>query len=187
MNVFCLNCNKEFKSYPSRSTKYCSPKCFYQHRTGRREVVGWSHHYKECVNCKTTDNPYHANGYCIKCYNQLPKTKLAKEKWVQDNKEHLRLKNIRYRKSSMGKAVQANNLSKHRKQLVNKTSDVTTEFIKNLWETTLHCPLCNIVLATHGRHPDGKQLDHIISLRDGGLHIRSNIRYICARCNSTRG
>lgn len=182
----CKYCGKVFLSYKSQHHIYCSPNCFYKDRTGRKEVLGWSRKWKCCKECGTDKRPYHAYGLCKYCYNHSLEVQELKRKWARENKDKLRNKNRRYRKTTNGKVIQANNMSMRRRQIDKSQTDITTEWLRESYKNTNTCVLCGIQLQNNGRYPDGKHLDHIIPLSRGGLHTRSNVRYICARCNLTR-
>src|SRR6266567_5303181 len=184
---FCKNCNKKFVHYTRKSDKYpgnyCSTVCHYTFRKGKKQVLAWSRKYQSCLMCKGTNYPYHANGYCRKCHNQLPEVKAMKTQWAKTHTEHLRKKNKEYRNTPMGRIVLINYHHKRRKEVINSHTDITTAFLKDLWLSTTTCCVCKIQLEENGKYPNGKHLDHTISLHLGGRHVRSNVRYICARCN----
>lgn len=85
---------------------------------------------------------------------------------------------MRYRKSIL--------LSQKKRRLVKKDTDITASWLGELKTGTKRCPLCNRKLASHGRLPNGKHLDHIIPISAGGKHVMGNVRYICATCNYHR-
>lgn len=224
MIASCKHCTTKFNTYQSKHQLYCSKKCFYEDRTGRREIVGWSRKYPCCIDCKTTEKPYHAYGRCLICFNQLSKVKDAKRNWELKNKDkikeyrksenfrvlrrkvnkkyreehpdaqeksYLKNKNVYlaqyklYRKTPVGRLSHQNSSHKRRLQIQKIKSDIDTPFLVDLWSKTKICELCQIEMEEHGQYPNGKQLDHILPLYKGGLHLRSNVRYICARCNYT--
>lgn len=187
IQVVCLACSKVFEGYSGHKRKYCSSACFYKNRLGRKEVKGWSNHHDKCLGCGLIDQPYQAKGYCRRCYNQLPEIKKLKDLWSMNNRQRLYEKNQKYRATINGRAVNSNYLSRRRLHIKRHESDITTEFLRELWVKTTHCELCLVEMEINGKYPNGKQLDHITLLSHGGLHIRSNVRYICARCNITRG
>lgn len=74
-------------------------------------------------------------------------------------------------------------IHKHRSKL--QYTDITKDWLNDLFNSTLLCPLCGCELDNNGRtYPSGKQLDHIIPL--GGTHTMDNVRFICLKCNVSR-
>lgn len=69
----------------------------------------------------------------------------------------------------------------------NKNSDITKDFLIDLFLNTKTCSLCGVVLSDNGKELNGKQFDHIIPIVNGGMHMRNNIRVICANCNKSKG
>jgi len=74
----------------------------------------------------------------------------------------------------------------HKRRTVLKQTDITSAWLKLLWEDTSHCILCGKKMNDDSKYPDGKQLDHIIPINIGGLHMMDNVRYVCCICNNTR-
>lgn len=74
----------------------------------------------------------------------------------------------------------------HRGRAKQKNSDVSSDFLRKLYEGTTKCPLCGVVLVEGNEKANAKNLDHIIPLKVGGKHIKSNIRIICKKCNQSR-
>ncbi len=75
--------------------------------------------------------------------------------------------------------------SRRREQM--KETDITVDWLVQQKHSTSLCPNCDIELTTLGiNEPTSKHLDHIIPLNIGGLHLKSNVRYICRTCNLTR-
>jgi hypothetical protein len=74
----------------------------------------------------------------------------------------------------------------HKRRAVYKKSDITSNYLKALWEDTTHCILCGKQMNDNSKYPDGKELDHIIPLCINGTHTINNVRYICSKCNRTR-
>lgn len=90
----------------------------------------------------------------------------------------------KYRKTENRKATCANYRHKRRANMA--ITDITSVWLKDLKEKSKECPLCNKIMAKHGKYPDGKQLDHILPLAVGGEHKMNNVRYICSMCNLQR-
>lgn len=108
----------------------------------------------------------------LKAYNaKYRKT----EKFRSNNKIYM----ARYRKSDSGKVAKTNH--RHLRRTKMKVTDITSGQLRSLIASTRYCVLCCERLTKANRH-----LDHILPLCSGGLHVRSNIRYICNRCNISR-
>ena len=60
-----------------------------------------------------------------------------------------------------------------------KFTDIDNKWLKKLYEDTNTCEVCN-------RKMKDKSIDHILPLNVGGLHIKSNVRIICLKCNQQR-
>ncbi|MBK7447847.1 MAG: HNH endonuclease, partial [Ignavibacteria bacterium] len=60
-----------------------------------------------------------------------------------------------------------------------KFTDIDSKWLKKLYEDTNICEVCN-------RKMKDKSIDHILPLNVGGLHIKSNVRIICLKCNLQR-
>ena len=101
-------------------------------------------------------------------------------KYIADNeyREKLRNNTYAYRKTPKGKIYASHYQSIRRATY--KDTDITQEFLENLWNNTQDCILCNRYLD-QTRH-----LDHIIPLNIGGKHVKDNVRYLCAQCNCAR-
>ena len=66
-------------------------------------------------------------------------------------------------------------------------TDITVEWLNNLFVKSTHCELCNCEMDNNGSaYPNGKQLDHILPLIVGGTHMKNNVRFICFKCNVSR-
>ena len=63
-----------------------------------------------------------------------------------------------------------------------KSGNISTKYLLELKSNTTHCEIC----GRKFKADDIKHLDHIIPLNIGGLHIKSNVRYVHAKCNLQR-
>lgn len=142
---------------------------------------------------------------CKKCKQELELVDFYKNKVTVDGLtiyciNCLKLKNKIYRKSINGKNQtrkynrKYNNIPENREMINLKMrntihigrawahlSDVTPEYLKEVLQENIKCPLCNNTFS--GRIK--KHIDHIIPINRGGLHLKNNIRVICANCNLT--
>ena len=73
-----------------------------------------------------------------------------------------------------------------RQKIKSIKSNVNTQFLVDLWNKTDICQECNKEMENTTSYPWGRHLDHIISLCEGGEHIKSNVRFIHAYCNVRR-
>lgn len=109
---------------------------------------------------------------------------LSCKKYYLKNREKELQRRKDYNQTPIGKISSLNNSMKRR--LLYKDTDITLEWLLTLKQTTIHCSICNIELSDKGTEYNGKQLDHIIPLSVGGLHMKNNVRFICKTCNLRR-
>lgn len=74
----------------------------------------------------------------------------------------------------------------HIKVTNTRDSDVTTDYLIELYERTTNCCLCGIELISCPHKSNSKEVDHIIEKSKGGKHYKNNIRIICRKCNIDR-
>jgi hypothetical protein len=74
----------------------------------------------------------------------------------------------------------------HRRRAVSRETDITSADLARMIAARTFCPLCRRKMSDDHRSPRAKQIDHIIPVGAGGLHIRANVRVICATCNNRR-
>lgn len=121
------------------------------------------------------------------------------KKYYEKNREKINDKRTNYRQLHKEKMQQQqreayrenperwkNGVSKRR--AIKKVTDITTEWLRRLYQETDNCPICNIELdkIKCNNYPNGSHLDHIIPLNVGGLHMMNNVRIICFKCNMKR-
>lgn len=144
--------------------------------------------------CKSIAGKIYLRGTCKKCRRQLS------DNWKKNNAVSIREYSRRnrnpndyrdrieyhrnYRQGIVSRLSKINNNTK-RKALYSDT-DITTEFLRELWDKTTYCCITGIKLENHGQYPNGKHLDHIIPLNIGGTHTKDNVRYISAFANINR-
>lgn len=68
-----------------------------------------------------------------------------------------------------------------------KREPISSKWLRDLWNNTKTCIICETELENHKKYPNGKHLDHIVPIYKGGSHTKDNLRYICAKCNVSRG
>lgn len=102
--------------------------------------------------------------------------------WYEKNKAHkLRVAKL-WREHNK---IRSNSYSAKRRAVL-LTTDITSDFLENLWGSTKFCVLCGVSLEDNSKYPNGKELDHIKPICIGGLHNQDNVRYICVKCNRKR-
>ena len=107
------------------------------------------------------------------------KTEKRKE---YENTEEYKIKKKEYLKEyrRLDKFKLPNNSRNCKRRAKIKDTDITTNWLLNLKAVTTHCGICGRKLK------DPIHLDHIIPLNVGGLHTKSNVRYVHAKCNLSR-
>jgi len=186
-------------------------------KKGVKQAKGWARKHSCCLECHTKSRPHRAKGLCGRCYmrknratyiestmryRNSEKGKLARarrnkryykkkgleynRKYREEHREELN-KKIRKRMAKHGTSYMARLSDNHNRRSMTRKTDISAKWLLRLKRKTKTCPLCEIKLKDKACYPDGKQLDHILPLSRRGLHVRSNVRYICARCNITRG
>jgi len=161
----------------------------------------------ECKECKRTDDRAYK-----KTYNS--EINIKKKAYREKNKESLNLKAKQRRETPERKkymrgylktyltSLKESNPEKykdlrfsikilnHQFYAKNKTkrkvTDITKEYLIELFLNTEKCLLCGVGLSDNGREMNGKQFDHIIPIINGGMHTKENIRVICTKCNRSR-
>lgn len=105
--------------------------------------------------------------------------KEKKKIYIKNNIEAVKERHRKYRQTEKGKLIAKN--MKHRRRTAEKTGDVTTEQLKELYENTKFCYWCNNKLTKNDTH-----LDHYQPISKGGLHTISNLVLSCSYCNKTK-
>jgi hypothetical protein len=118
------------------------------------------------------------------------------QKWEENHYELRKERDRQYREQNREKIKERNRLNPNvqlsnqkknkRRYEVYQHTNITTEYLRELWDKTNHCCITGIKLENHGRYPNGKHLDHIIPLNAGGTHTKDNVRYISAIANINR-
>jgi len=96
----------------------------------------------------------------------------------EEKKEYLR----KYYKTPEGQSAHTASRAKRRSKIKSFNTDITAEFLTNLWEETHTCEVCGKELIDK----KDAHLDHIVPLCIGGEHMGYNVRYICSQCNLKR-
>jgi len=191
----------------------CSLSCKWEILWKRQREKRWSLEYDKCIACGTTEIKHRGKGRCRKCYRKTPEEKERIKKWSKkyrqrpEVKKRIKLYRQVYRQRPEVK-TKRNEYSKkyfkkyfktphgkevHKKQKYlrrgkYKETNIDIPWLLKLRQKTSICPLCNIEMVEDGRKFNGKTLDHIVPLNGkcGGKHIKTNVWYICRKCNISR-
>jgi len=79
----------------------------------------------------------------------------------------------------------SNRLRLMRKKAASMYTDITVNYILDLKKKIKNCSTCNVILGSKAGDTQ-RNLDHIIPLGVGGLHVKNNVRYLCRKCNLAR-
>lgn len=136
---------------------------------------------------------------CIECnkeyrYNHAKenpdKVRLRSRRYRVKNRERLLVKERKIyneKKDTIEfKTIRTNSYNKRRCLEKQFDSDITTNWLRELWDKTTHCEITGLKLENHGKYPYGKNLDHIIPLCIGGSHTKDNVRFISSIANFER-
>lgn len=74
----------------------------------------------------------------------------------------------------------------HRRRAITADTDIDAAWLSVVRSVSIVCTLCLVEMADEHGHETSKHLDHIVPLAAGGRHVKANVRFICARCNTTR-
>lgn len=169
----CCNCNewKDLNLFPKN----------------KRMKFGIDTTCKECTNNRSkkhyTENKEKKKEYQNEYYKEHRKERLDyKNKYYKKNKERILEWFKEYEKDPKRIADRIKARTKYRSKLKEFDTDITAEFLTNLWEETQTCEICEKELT----NKKNAHLDHIIPLNIGGEHMSYNVRYICASCNVSR-
>jgi 5-methylcytosine-specific restriction endonuclease McrA len=136
---------------------------------------------------------------CNKCHKRKPREAFYRRTESKDGLQHrckecmrkyqsARARRKRYLAtlgpSPEDKAEFVNQL--HLRRARQQHTDITSEWMIELWRSTTTCPLCQRKLANRPGHERSRNLDHIVPIARGGKHMRSNVRIICRECNLKR-
>ena len=58
--------------------------------------------------------------------------------------------------------------------------------IAGLLHNSEECAVCGCVMHYNYMLPNGKNIDHIVEIADGGEHVIENLQVICRRCNGRK-
>ena len=144
-----------------------------------------------------------ANRERISAYNKEYRARKIEEirkreyAYNRENADKKKLYNAEYRKKhpekyeyyyekNRAKRIIVSSRHRHLRRLVTRETDITSEFLQELWKNSVFCVVCGKMMEENCNYPNGKELDHILPINAGGLHTMVNVRYICAKCNRSR-
>ena len=139
-----------------------------------------------CIECHSKSKQKYYEFHKKQTLDYAKHYRILKREKILKTKEIYRLthkKQIKEYKSTH-KEVSINSNNKRRALI--KETDITSNYLKQLKESTKNCPLCNLELNNIKHHPQQYNLDHIVQLCIGGKHTKNNVRYICKKCNLKR-
>lgn len=58
--------------------------------------------------------------------------------------------------------------------------------IAGLLHNVDECAMCGCALHFNYKLPNGKNIDHIVEIADGGKHVTDNLQVLCRRCNGEK-
>jgi len=129
------------------------------------------------------DNKEEKKKYQSKYYKEHRAERLEyKDQYYEKNKEIILKKSKEYERDPRRILTRSISRAKRRSRIKSFDTDITAEFLTNLWEETHTCEVCGKELIDK----KDAHLDHIIPLNIGGEHMSYNVRYICAECNMKR-
>jgi hypothetical protein len=112
--------------------------------------------------------------------NREGKIKTYREK----HKEEFRVKRSAYFKTDKGRSIARNH--QHKRRVASNSSDIDHKWLLELKSSSKVCPMCSAVMVDDGRKENGKTYDHVVPIKIGGLHVKSNVRVVCRKCNLSR-
>ena len=160
----------------------------------RAKRLRW--YYRNREKQKEQRKPYDAENY----KNNKSKFKEKNTAYYFENKDQIDNRNMKYRSDNPDKIKEidkkwrstengkiSRRLSNLKRRLKTEHTDITRSWVLNLKMSADFCPLCKTEMVDDGQvYPNGKHLDHIIPVNIGGKHIKSNVRYVCYKCNISR-
>lgn len=149
-----------------------------------REIIDNKQKCRDCKKFKTFDKfvkhkrmKYGIDIICLECNNKRSK------KYLEENREKRNQYFRDYAKTPKRREDKRNDGAIRRARC--KETDITPDFLVLLKEETRYCPLCGVKLVDE-RCDDQYNLDHVTPLNIKGPHMKSNVRYICRKCNLAR-
>lgn len=139
---------------------------------------------KICLTCNIW--PVKTKGQCKRCYYKEwylqngHKQRERMKKHYQENRDVILEKRSNYKKTLAGKLCNRNYTRRRRAWKRDGGTDITSDFLIELWNSTSICAICEKELGSE-RH-----LDHILPLCLGGLHRKENVRFVHPHCNMQR-
>lgn len=119
-------------------------------------------------------------------YENQEEKKEYSRKYYKEHKEQQQ-KRVKERRAN-GEFKEIDRNHRHKRRAACKETDITTEWLKELREDVINCPICGVEMIDINlpNHPQQAQLDHIKPLNVGGKHMMNNVRFICSKCNNAR-
>lgn len=137
---------------------------------------------RSCADCGRVFAPKRRQMRCIAC--EARHKEAVGERTKQRNREQRR----RFRQSEAGRALKKKykTIRRARKAIESESIDPIKVFDRDRWR----CHLCGCKTPRRLRgtnEPNAPELDHIVSLADGGSHTWGNVACACRACNGAKG
>ncbi len=116
--------------------------------------------------------------------NNKEQSREISRNYYKKNKKKILDRCKEYRKTEISKLSVKN--SKHKRRTIEKNTNITTKWLKDLKDKSNKCILCDIELCDGNIKNNSRHLDHILPINVGGLHMKDNVRFICKKCNISR-
>lgn len=207
----CIECGVMFSRRPGgdesrsgRNPSYCSVDCLRTARS-RRSMERMEAEYEERAKRKairkiisvlrrisrTIDG--REDGLCGKCGESYSRSKWQRKTECPDCSDKARRERVKegrkiFRASPKGRAKRYE--EKARRRARKRINSVPVDPIAILNRDGWRCQLCGVKTPKTKRggfEDDAPEVDHIISLADGGAHAPHNLQCACRRCNLMKG
>ena len=122
---------------------------------------------KPCKRAGHTER-YVSNANCVVCSNEY--TKGHNPTWQAENRDKIKVSHKKY---------QLANLNYYRYLAALRRA--------NIKRLTPKCVSLEVIKAFYIDCPDGYEVDHIVPISKGGLHMLSNFQYLTAYDNKVKG
>lgn len=165
---------------------------------------GYFSHCKTCININCHErnrNEYFKNRYISQREKRLSYARSRRyitgpllKKWKQENEDRVlehahkyyqinRDKIKLYNQTEPSKAKRSLTRYLRRTRMKNIESDITSEWLIGLRLEQLNCQQCGIILIDKPYLSNSRHLDHILPIKFGGKHLKSNVQFLCMKCN----
>jgi hypothetical protein len=196
----CLMCGCRFLA--RRRANYCSIQCAWDKRRSLRPVVVVSHH-GHCGVCSrhfskdVSTQVYCSDGCRAICHRTTHEPRSCARCGMQFTPLHSWGRPSRYCGAECRTAAYVDNTKRgkrvgkaRRRARVRGVASDAIDPIRVFERDGWRCHLCGRKTSARRRgthHPLAPELDHVVTLADGGSHTWSNVACSCRRCNGAKG